>query len=722
MSADFRLGRWLIRPDLNLIEGSEGETTVEPKVMEVLVCLARRPGEVVYKEQLMRAVWPDTFVTDEVLTNAIWELRKAFRDEAKQPKVIQTIFKKGYRLIAPVSFDTEKLREEALRESGGVVHPIDRRWPRHRSAWLAGLLAIAVLLSAVVWLGSRRATSERPTPAMTATPLTSYPGHELQPALSPDGNQVAFVWNGEKEDNYDIYVKVIDAPTPLRLTHDPADDLSPTWSPDGRHIAFVRYFGSSFEILQVPVTGGQERKLYPVSLPSGSASSSAPVVPIGPSGSSALAWCPDGKFLAFSERISPRELHGIFLLSMDDLGTRRLTSPPPGSIMGDRNPIFSPDGRTVAFIRWISPMGGDIHLVPLASGDSKRLTSGHIVPGCAWTRDGRQLVFSTWSGGIQTLWRVSVSGGTPERLAVGGQNAGAPSISRQGHRLAFVEEYVDNDIWRFEVNQQTGALGLPSRLIQSTRFEAGPQFSPDGKKIVFSSLRSGTSEIWVCDSDGSNPLQLTFTLGDRGTPRWSPDGAYIAFDDRQYGKSRDVFIVGARGGVPRRLTSFASDEVRPSWSRDGLWIYFGSNRSGDWQVWKMPAAGGDALQVTKHGGQEAFESFDGKHVYYSKERWVPGIWRVGVQGGEETLVVDQGRFGYWGLTARGIYFVIPKETNQASVEFFSFATNRTRRLAVIKTELALGPPGFAVSPDDRWILLSQVARRDRDLMLVENFQ
>ena len=105
MDGNFRVGQWLVQPQLNLIQGPGGDTPVEPKAMEVLVCLAKQAGEVVAKEQLMQAVWADTFVTDEVLTNSIWELRKAFHDDAKNPKVIQTVFKKGYRLIASVSFE-----------------------------------------------------------------------------------------------------------------------------------------------------------------------------------------------------------------------------------------------------------------------------------------------------------------------------------------------------------------------------------------------------------------------------------------------------------------------------------------------------------------------------------------------------------------------------------------------------------------------------------------
>ena len=123
MDTDFRVGQWLVQPQLNLIQGPDGSASVEPKAMDVLVCLAKQAGEVVSKDRLMQTVWAETFVTDEVLTNSIWELRKAFGDDAKNPKVIQTVFKKGYRLIAPVSFDGK------ASESGSTLRPSQAEAP-----------------------------------------------------------------------------------------------------------------------------------------------------------------------------------------------------------------------------------------------------------------------------------------------------------------------------------------------------------------------------------------------------------------------------------------------------------------------------------------------------------------------------------------------------------------------------------------------------------------
>jgi Tol biopolymer transport system component len=178
--------------------------------------------------------------------------------------------------------------------------------------------------------------------------------------------------------------------------------------------------------------------------------------------------------------------------------------------------------------------------------------------------------------------------------------------------------------------------------------------------------------------------------------------------------------MSVEGGQPRRLTMGSSSNIIPSWSRDGKWIYFSSDRTGAWQVWRMWAKGGQAVEVTKKGGYGPFESADGKTLYYAKALDVPGLWKVPVEGGEATLVLEQlgARYwGYWGLTAEGLYFY---NAGTKAIEFFSFATHKITQVA--KTGNVGFSPGFAVSPDGRWILFEQVDQVAADIMLVENFR
>jgi len=143
-------------------------------------------------------------------------------------------------------------------------------------------------------------------------------------------------------------------------------------------------------------------------------------------------------------------------------------------------------------------------------------------------------------------------------------------------------------------------------------------------------------------------------------------------------------------------------------------------------VWKVPAEGGETVQVTKRGGFAAFESPDGKFVYHTRGFGATGIWRVAVDSGEETpVLVDQPKLGYWGYWAvvdEGIYFVNVEVKLHPTIEFFSFATGRVTQIAAMEKEAVLASPGFAISPDGRWILYAQVDQSGGDITLVENFQ
>jgi Tol biopolymer transport system component len=171
-----------------------------------------------------------------------------------------------------------------------------------------------------------------------------------------------------------------------------------------------------------------------------------------------------------------------------------------------------------------------------------------------------------------------------------------------------------------------------------------------------------------------------------GSARWSPDGRTIAFDSWFA-----IFVVSAEGGLPSRLTDKSVDAYMPSWSKDGHWIYFSSNRSGEFQIWKMPLEGGEAVRVTKRGGFEALEAPDGRALYYSKidkheaRAGSAHIWKVSLQGGEETLAFDEAIYPpYWTVTEQGIYFVPSDWSRRPAIEFFSFATEQVNGLSLLR--------------------------------------
>jgi Tol biopolymer transport system component len=430
-----------------------------------------------------------------------------------------------------------------------------------------------------------------------------------------------------------------------------------------------------------------------------------------------LSWSPDGKLLAFSDRLSGNEPTSIFLLWLDSLEVRRLTSPPPP---GDYNPVFSPDGRTLAFNRGLQGVTA-IYTVPVSGGKERFLVSGpQFGWGLAWTPDGRDIVFARagWFTKTGWLWKISRGGGEPERLQFG-QEGVEPAI--RGNRLVYARQVMNLNIWRRKLDALQ-ASSPSDQFISSTAIETGPQFSPDGTKIAFESTRSGAYEVWMCRSDGTDLLQLTHFNSVTGTPRWSPDGQQIAFDSRAPGNA-EIFVMDSRDGSPRRLTNDPATDVVPSWSRDGRWIYFASDRTGRWEVWKMPSVGGPAVQVTHHGGFAAFESPDRKFLYYAKGLTVPGLWRIPSEGGEETEVIaslEAGYWGYWAVVGDGIYYL--DTTAKPAISFLDFATRRSTPVFDLENRPAREAPGLAVSPDKGTILYSQLDELSRDIILVENFR
>jgi eukaryotic-like serine/threonine-protein kinase len=576
-----------------------------------------------------------------------------------------------------------------------------RRW---------GLLLALVLLfvsgTAVVlyWRNSQPAPGE----LLRVSPLTTFDGSEDFAAFSPDGNQIAFAWDGGTGEKKDIYIKLIGAGAPLRLTNNPAEDSHPAWSPDGSHIAFIRHEQYENGIYLIPALGGVERKV-------------GQTIP----NTSGLAWSPDGKYLAVTDQSTPQVRQGIYLLSLETLEKRGLTFPPQA--FGDTQPAFSPDGQHLAFVRMGNRTTGGIFLVPVTGGEPREVISKlRSVDGLAWTAEGSALIFSSNHAGSFNLWRGMIAGDTPELLVVAGKNVYNPAISRQGNRLAYNERYLDSNIWRLDASGVAeGRRGSPAKLIFSTRADHSPQFSPDGRKIVFVSDRSGNEEIWVCASDGTNPLQLTSFNGPPvGSPRWSPDARQIIFDAQPSGNA-DIFVIAAEGGQPRALSTETSYEMLPNWSHDGRWIYFRSNRKGGWQLWKQPASGGQAVQITQQGGFEASESPDGRLLYYTKGRGPGGIWQVPVEGGEERPVPELSKAGYWrywAIQTDGICFLSQESPAVAVIKFFNFATHKvTTVLTPDKTPLA-DPIGLSLSPDRKWILYVQADQGINDLMLIENFR
>ncbi len=708
------------------LDGRSGELRNGPTRLKVpdqsiavLQALLERPGELVTREELRDRLWaPDTHVDFEAgLNAAVRRLREALNDSADVPRYVETLPRRGYRFIAPVD---GTLPEPAALV--GAEAPISARSETARAGRVRlrhvvlAALALTVMGSAA-WVGLKWNGA---APAARPVPITSSPGLELDPAISPAGNLVAFAWEGEGGDNFDIYVRSIDGRSqPLPLTNDAADDHAPTWSPDGQRIAFVRVLNGRRVIFSVPALTGPEQRLFEAGPECGGWRFGV--------WACGLSWTPDGKHLVFGARSSSYYLSSsaIYLYSLKDGKKRQLTRPPAN--LSDIHPVVSPDGRYLAFVRMNhAARGGNVFLQKLEQlqvvGEPTQLTFDRAVNAFDWMPDSRSVIHD--AGPVEPgLWRIAVAGGATE-LVLPNIRAFRPSVARSGAGMVYQNMLIDSNIWELPTpaspnRQPSGDATV--RLIASTSGDSDMQFSPDGTRIVFCSGRSGHSEVWVSNRDGSRVTQLTYFEGGGrvGSPTWSADGKRIAFDAILTGTgSWNLYMVPADGGPVEPLTSDDFRNVRPSWSLDGRWIYFGSNRTGDWQIWRTPSVGGTPEQITRRGGLEPIVSPDGR-IYYAKAPPEQGIW--GVRGGEEVQIVPRGRQLSFDVAENGIFMMDPSAKPQATVEMFSFASGEIVQVARLPAGLRLGGY-FTVSRDGRSMLYTRVDSWMSDIEMLPGFR
>jgi Tol biopolymer transport system component len=612
--------------------------------------------------------------------------------------------------IDDIKLALQELKEES--DSGTAARP--PKPARRRWIWIAAAIALPALLVAgfFAWRAWRALQHAEP---IRAVALTTFPGVESYPTLSPDGNHVAFTWTGPKQDNPDIYVQQIGSGSPLRLTTDPRSDYNPVWSPDGRWIAFLRGPAGKSELRLIPPLGGPERQLAEIRVREAY---------VGPP---YLAWCPNSACLVATDFPGEGKPDALFVVSVETGEKRQLTNPQP-PVLGDSNPAVSPDGRSLIFRRNVAAGTSELYWLPLgnglaAGGEPRRLTPAALnAAHPAWMPDAKEILFSA-SG---SLWRLAISGGSPPaRLPFVGEDGLMPVVSRaqpgRAPRLVYVRSFADSNIWRVEtLAPGAPASSPPVAFISSTRSDENPQFSPDGRRVAFVSNRAGEFELWLADPDGANGVQLT-SMGARviGMPCWSPDSQLIAFDSNLEGHY-EIFVVPAGGGKPRRVTSGPANKHVPSFSRDGRWIYFSSNRTGEYQIWKIPASGGEAVQVTHNVGWVALESPDGAYVYYTQTgNTASALWRLPTSGGQPVKVLEGVVERAFVVLERGIYY-IDQPTGEARLQFFDFATGKSTTVAGGLGQIRVGL--LTASPDGRTILYCRVDSSGNDLMLVENFR
>ncbi|WP_280138044.1 winged helix-turn-helix domain-containing protein [Terriglobus roseus] len=721
-------GSWLVEPELNSLRRGDIERHLEPKVMKVLLALAEHPNHVVSKDDLITAVWPGTFVSDDVLTRCISMLRRATRDDPATPHFIQTIPKVGYRLVAeiqeappepapaqpkplpaPVTSNVEDLPgivAATKKTETETSHRNDEKPQSIHNKSLNRKLLVpvfaALFVAAVITVVLLRGAAARQHEVVLRTlPFTSQAGEQLQPAFSPDGSALAYVGVSSDGRSQHLFLQKVGSEVMQQITDGPGQDFSPTWAPDGRQIAYLSDTPEGLGIFLLDLASQTARRVFvPQELTHWD--------------EGALSWSPDGRSLVFPDHAGSSPSSSIFLLDLATLQAHALTHPPDGW-EGDLTPAFSPDGKRIAFTRASETAVRDLFWVPAAGGEARPLTHDRTyVDSLAWAADGRSVVFSSSRGGKSALWRVAAKGGDPERMPMGTEDAAQPAISRMGDvtRVAYTQ---GSAVWSI-VEVAAGSDAEPKAIVSSTQQDSAPALSPDGKRFAFQSQRSGFQEIWTASIDGSDLQQITHQGGPlTGSPAWAHTQDEILFDSRVGGHSH-IFSLTAEGKTVQ-LTSGEFNDITPRWSNDDKTIFFRSNRGGRWQLWRMDTRDHQPTPLTSEDGIVPQPSADGKWVYYTRGS-EDGLWRVPVEGGPETQVLPQPAAGYWGfwqVTPHGIVYL---DLRDKALHIFEAATGTNSLFARLRRM----PPKFAglsVTLDGHRALLTDEAQAGRHITLTE---
>jgi Tol biopolymer transport system component/DNA-binding winged helix-turn-helix (wHTH) protein len=626
---------------------------LEPKAFDVLVYLIEHRDRLVTKDELLEAVWTGTFVTPNVLTRAVAQIRKALGESPDDARYIETVAKRGYRFVAPVTVGvpagTAAIPVTTVSAPSSSPPPARRR---ARTAIAAALLVIAALGAAVVLLELRRAGSP-PAADLHLTRLTNRRGFSGTPALSLDGR--ALVYSSDATGALELYLSSL---TPgvaeVQLTRDRGHNMQPAWSPDGQWIAYHSRKRGGVWIL--PPTGGTPQQ----------------VTDFG----SDPAWSPDSRTLVFtSDAGGLAGQSNLWTVGRDGSGRKPLTQigTPAG---GQRAPAWSHDGRLVAFVVTRGGWTMQIWTVNVATGEQHLIETTSNGADPAFAPDDAALI---WGGSTATgngrLFRHPIDaegrpvGETDTLIPFDGGIVEGVSVAANG-TLVFAALTLDANLWAVDVNAN-GRGGEPIRLTDDVARSTHPDYSADGR-VAYQQVAIGTPPtVWVVNEDGSGKTMLVpgldaidpqwdpahgrmlvvhhppergpemawvdlasrrlkpigLPVSDMLSPRLSPDGTTIAFHVIEKTGRMSVSTTTLDG--KRRVVATDPDAVSyPVWSRDGAWLAVEMKRGDSTQIGVVPAAGGEVVQLTDVRGQNWPHSWapDNDRIAFAGER--DGVWNV----------------------------------------------------------------------------------------------
>ncbi len=640
------------------------------KATHVLLALVGQHGKVVSREALLEWVWPDTMPTDDVLTQAIGQLRKAFADDRDSPRYLETISKGGYRLLAPVQWLGAQEFEAAVPilplvpPSATGTAPAQlaasSHLPRHRR-WVPIAVAATCLMvcGAVGWYylqgqydaaTSRVGATDKAISAaepLAFNTITSRPGRETNPNLSPDGAMVAYEQIDETG-NAKIMLQTSAHVPPRALTNPPpgSTDALPVWSRDGRRVAFVRYDQAKHcRIMTIASTGGNERTIADC---------------VGDAASS-YDWIPGDGGLLMGTMAKPAGDSSSPLRLLDIASGKWRTLQyeiANGDI--DLDPRYSPDGRWIVFRRNIAL--SDLWKMPAAGGRPQRLTSiKSDIRGWDWLPDGSGLVFS-YIGSASFLHRYDMASGriTPLEMS---EVALSPDIARASPSMVFTVDRSVAGIFRISLDASRNGKPVIERVFASSGSEMLPAISPDGRMLAFTSDRGSRHSLWVGQLDNpESAREIEIMPVPRHNPVWSEDSRKLLVIGMPQ-TQQVLYEVDVESGRSEILPVPASTPIYAAYTNDPHRLLVGvDGGEGRLRVALYDRSTSPWRELVSLN-DVALVKYDADHrqIYFTRMS-KPGLWRTNMELGQVELV-DALRprlpieYKRWTIGSDGPYFL-----------------------------------------------------------------